>query len=294
MIVEGRICDATDKEDIIGATVRLLSLPDSALISASQAYRRIVRDNDENVTSDFSITLPSRKTGYLLEITATGYTREIIPISPGEYGPRIRKIELPLIQLSPAARQLADVTVTSSRIKFFHRGDTVVFNADAFMVANGSMLDALVAQLPGVELKADGQIFYNGRYIESLLLDGKHFFNGNNQLMLENIGAYAVKDIKIYDKAGDASDFAGRLLGNDKQLVMDVKLKKEYSTGLIVNTEAGGGTHDRYLGRLFGMWFSADTRPLISGVIPDSSILKIHSCSGRARHARQKSNSTTI
>lgn len=264
-IIDGRVCDRNDKEDLVGATLRLLSLPDSALVSASSAYRRTVRHGEEEITSTFSIALPSRKSSYLLEITAPGYKKETVRFDPSSYGERVRRAELPLILLSPESRRLEEVTVSSSRIKFFHRGDTVVFNADAFRLANGSMLDALVGQLPGVELKSNGQILYNGKYIESLLLDGKHFFNGNNQLMLENIGAYAVKDIKIYDKSGDASDFAGRNLGNDRQLVMDVKLKKEYSTGLILNTEAGGGSSDRYLGRLFGMWFNSDTRLTVYG-----------------------------
>lgn len=259
-IVDGRVCDKNDKEDLVGATVRLLSLPDSAYVSASSAYRRTVRHGEEEITSAFTITLPSRKSSYLMEISATGYDKKFITFDPSTCGERVRRTELPLILLSPKSRELGEVTVTSSRIKFFHHGDTVVFNADAFQLANGSMLDALVSQLPGVELKSNGQILYNGKYVESLLLDGKHFFNGNNQLMLENIGAYAVKNVKIYDKAGDASEFAGRNLGNDKQLVMDVRLKKEYSTGLILNVEAGGGTHDRYLGRLFGMWFNSDTR----------------------------------
>ena len=260
LIIESRVCDKNDSEDVIGATVRLLSLPDSALVSASSAYNRKVRNGEEDITSNFTITIPSRQSDYLLEISATGYNKEFIKIIPSSYGRSVRKTELPIIMLSPKTRELEQLTVTSSRIKFFHHGDTVVFNADAFQLANGSMLDVLVSQLPGVELKSNGQILYNGKYIESLLLDGKHFFNGNNQLMLENIGAYAVKNIKIYDKSGDSSDFAGRDLGNDKQLVMDVKLKKEYATGLIINAEAGGGTHDRYLGRLFGMWFNSDTR----------------------------------
>lgn len=264
LVIQGRVCDQNDKEDLVGATVRLLSLPDSVYISASSAYRRTVRHGEEEITSDFILPLPSR-TPYLIEVSDLGYDKKYIRIDPSSYGKRIRRVELPLIMLNPKARGLGEVTVTSSRIKFFHRGDTVVFNADAFQLANGSMLDALVSQLPGVELKSNGQILYNGKYIESLLLDGKHFFNGNNQLMLENIGAYAVKDVKIYDKTGDASDFAGRNLGNDKQLVMDVKLKKEYSTGLIINAEAGGGTHDRYLGRLFGMWFNSDTRLTVYG-----------------------------
>ena len=263
--IEGRVCDQNDKEDLIGVTVRLLSLPDSAYVSASSAYRRTVRHGDEEITSAFTLTLPSRSSSYLIEVSALGYDKEIVRIDPSSYGERARRAELPLILLKPKSREIGEVTVTSSRIKFFHHGDTVVFNADAFHLANGSMLDALVSQLPGVELKSNGQILYNGKYIESLLLDGKHFFNGNNQLMLENIGAYAVKNVKIYDKAGEASDFAGRNLGNDKQLVMDVRLKKEYSTGLTVNAEAGGGTHDRYLGRLFGMWFNSDTRLTVYG-----------------------------
>lgn len=254
------MCDQNDKEDLIGATVRLLSLPDSASVSASSAYRRAVRHGEEEVTSAFTLTLPSRSSSWLIEVSALGYDKKFIKIDPSAYGERVRRVELPLILLSPKSRELGEVTATSSRIKFFHKGDTVVFNADAFQLANGSMLDALVSQLPGVELKSNGQILYNGEYIESLLLDGKHFFNGNNQLMLENIGAYTVKNVNIYDKAGDASEFAGRNLGNDKQLVMDVRLKKEYSTGLMLNAEAGGGTHDRYLGRLFGMWFNSDTR----------------------------------
>lgn len=263
-IFEGRVCDKDDKEDLIGATMRLLTLPDSGYVSASSAYRRSVRQGEE-ITSAFTITLPSRKSVYLLEVSATGYEKEFVRIEPMKFGERERRAELPLILLSRKSRELREMTVTSSRIKFFNHGDTVVFNADAFQLANGSMLDALVSQLPGVELKSNGQILYNGKYIESLLLDGKHFFNGNNQLMLENIGAYVVKNVQIYDKAGDGSDFAGRNLGNDKQLVMDVKLKKEYSTGLILNAEAGGGTDDRYLGRLFGMWFNSDSRLTVYG-----------------------------
>ncbi|MBD5187605.1 MAG: hypothetical protein HDS96_00580 [Bacteroidales bacterium] len=264
-IIESRVCDKNDNEDVVGATVRVLSLPDSAFVSASSAYSRRLRNGEEYITSDFRIVLPSRQSDYLIEVSATGYNKEFVKVSPSTYGRRMRKTELPIIMLKHKTQELNQVTVTSSRIKFFHQGDTVVFNADGFRLAEGSMLDALVSQLPGVELKSDGRILYNGKYVESLLLDGKHFFNGNNRLMLENIGAYTVKNIKIYDKSGDASDFAGREIGNDKQLVMDVKLKKEYSSGLILNAEAGGGTNDRYLGRLFGMWFNSDTRLTVYG-----------------------------
>lgn len=64
----------------------------------------------------------------------------------------------------------------ASKVKFYNRGDTLVYNADAFNLAEGSMLDALIQQLPDVELKDNGNIYVNGKYVEELLLNGKHFW----------------------------------------------------------------------------------------------------------------------
>ncbi len=153
-------------------------------------------------------------------------------------------------------KELETVTVTASKIMFYHKGDTLMYNADAFMLAEGSMLDALLEQLPGVEIRNNGVIYAQGRRIDNLLLNGKDLFNGNNELMLENLPAYTVKDIRVYQKTGHLSDLMGEKMAGDSRRVMDVKLKREYSMGWFVNAEAGAGTNDRYLGRLFGMWFS--------------------------------------
>ena len=163
------------------------------------------------------------------------------------------------IFLKRAPRQLKEVTVVSSKIKFYHKGDTLVYNADTFELAEGSMLDALIAQLPGAELSSNGQITVNGRFVESLLLNGKDFFDNNRNLMLENIAAYTVKDIKVYEGIKPKD----QLMNNkqaDKAFIMDVRLKKEYSIGWIINAQAGYGTNDRYLGRLFVNRFSSTLR----------------------------------
>ena len=152
-------------------------------------------------------------------------------------------------------KQLDEVTVTPSKVKFYYRGDTLIYNASAFVLAEGSMLDALIEQLPGAKIDKKGVITINGRKIDNLLLNGQDLFNGKRELMLQNIGAYTVKNIKVYDKSGRLSDLFGTKM-NDMSYVMDVKLKREYSQGFFANAEAGYGTHDRYLGKLFGMWFS--------------------------------------
>lgn len=149
--------------------------------------------------------------------------------------------------------------MTATKVKFYNKGDTLVFNADAFELAEGSMLDALVSQLPGVELKKNGQIYVNGRFVENLLLNGKDFFKGDNSIMLDNLGSYMVKDVAVYEKSSAMSEFAGRDV-EKKDFVMDVRLKKEYRRGWIANVEAGGGTNSRYLGRMFGMHYTDFSR----------------------------------
>ena len=84
-------------------------------------------------------------------------------------------------------QMLDQVVVKATKVKIAYKGDTVVFNADAFNMPEGSMLDALVKQLPGAELKDDGQIFVNSRKIDNLTLNGKDFFRGDNKVMLDNL-----------------------------------------------------------------------------------------------------------
>ena len=155
--------------------------------------------------------------------------------------------------------ELKGVTVVASKVKMVMKGDTIVYNADAFNLAEGNMLDALIARLPGAKLEKDGRIYVNGRFIQTLLVNGQEFFAGNPKLALENLPAYTVNKIKVYNKAGIKSRLMERNMG-DNTYVMDVRLKREYATGYMGDLEAGGGTQKRYKLRGFGMKFSDKER----------------------------------
>lgn len=189
---------------------------------------------------------------YIIKLQHEGYDTQYVTFSVDKIRRREIERRLPTVYMKKEKiHTIEEVTVTATKVKLYYKGDTVVFNADAFQTAEGSTLNALVKQLPGVELKSNGQIFVNGRFVESLLLNGKDFFK-DNSIMLENLPTYSVKDIQVYEKKGDLSLFAGTDM-RDQRYVMDVKLKKQYNTGWMGNMDVGGALPDLYLGRLFVM-----------------------------------------
>lgn len=162
--------------------------------------------------------------------------------------------EVRLVKIMPT-RNLPEVTVRATKLKMVMRGDTIVYNADAFNLADGSMLDALISRLPGTTLTRDGQIFVRGKKVESLLVNGRDFFAGNPEVALQNLPAYIVNKVKVYNRSGWASRVTGSDKG-DKEIVMDVTLKREYAKNYIGNLEGGMGTAHRWIGRGLALKFS--------------------------------------
>ena len=180
---------------------------------------------------------------------------------------RNRQIDLPVILMKRKVMKeitLKEAVIRPTRIKMVQRGDTIVYDAMAFNLPRGSMLDDLVRELPGAELKPNGEIFVNGKKVDYLVLNSREFFRGNNQVMLRNLPYYTVKDIKVYNRTTDFSAYLGREAEN-KDFVMDVQLKKIYRQGYLGNVEAGYGTYDRYMGRAFALRFTDNSRITLYG-----------------------------
>lgn len=209
---------------------------------------------------------------YIVRFTKDGYRPAYINI-PAPKLDKMRPDEWKMKEMSPVFMRraprdyrLGEASVTATRVVFCQRGDTLVYNADALALPEGSTLDALIRQLPGVELKEGGQIYVNGRYVEQLLLGGKDFFDSDRQLMLDNLPSFMVKNVEVYEKESELNRYIGRNV-EEKKLVMDVKLKKQYHIGTIANAEAGGGTEGRYMGRLFAMRFTPRSQLMLVGNI---------------------------
>lgn len=147
---------------------------------------------------------------------------------------------------------LDEVEVVGTRIQVAYRGDTIVYNASAFVLPEGSMLDVLVRKLPGAELKNNGDIYINGQKVDYLTLNGNDFFRGKNKIILDNLPYFTVKDIKVYHKEKNLAE-QYTTIGSKKDFVMDVNLKREYRHSQLVNAEIGAGSNNRWKSQLFSL-----------------------------------------
>ena len=223
-------------------------------------------------SSYYEFKVPAKNDDFILKATAEGYETTYLNYNLRHIA-RNSWFEVPRILMKKKQRSEDDVykevglngvVVTGTKVKLTYRGDTLVYNASAFNLPEGSMLDGLIRQMPGAELKDNGDIYINGKKVDYLTLNGKDFFKGQNKVMLDNLPYYTVKELKVFDKSTKQSE----LIGHDvekKDYVMDVQLKREYNRGYMANVEGGLGTDNRYLARLFGLYYDDHSRVSVFG-----------------------------
>ena len=236
---------------------------DSTMIKDS-LYCISYKDRHGNLTAYLYQTsfAPQENKTYFIRAVKGGYGDVWMPFTVTDKG---KNVNLPAIKMRRMMEKaLEEVVVKATKVKMFYKGDTLVYDATAFKMSQGSMLDALIRQMPGVTMNDAGEIFVNGRKVDELMLNSRSFFKGDRKVMLENLPYYTVKDIKVYDRQSDMSRALGYDVGG-KSYVMDVNMKQEYNRGYIANVEGALGTKDRWLARAFLLGFTDHWRFTLLG-----------------------------
>ncbi len=250
----GHVRDTFTKHGVLGAKIYMQD--ENGVVLDSMTTWRPNNDRDDAVYR-FEVPIVQRSYRFVAEhpdyeTTTIDYTLR--------YAARNDFFDLPHTFMKKRDVQLNggdlnEVVITATKVQMVYRGDTLVYNADAFNVPEGSMLDALIRQMPGVELHENGEIYVHGRKVDFLTLNGNDFFRGKNKVMLDNLPYYTVKNIEVYEKQTEKSEWLG-VADAPKDFVMDVVLKREYRKGYLANLQAGAGTEDRYAAKAFGQRYT--------------------------------------
>ncbi|MBQ9640331.1 MAG: TonB-dependent receptor [Bacteroidaceae bacterium] len=153
------------------------------------------------------------------------------------------------VLLTPSNIELKGAVVTGQLKEVEVKEDTIIFNADAFKVPEGSVLEELIRKLPGAEVGDDGTVKINGKTVKKILVEGKEFFGNDKNMSMKNLPTEIVDKIKSYDRQSDFSRITG-IDDGEEETVIDIGIKKGMKQGWFGNVDLSYGTKDRFAERL--------------------------------------------
>ena len=241
----GRVADAEGGDGLAKATVQLFALTRGR--SEDAADTTFVSGTFTDAQGHFAIGVVKSGT-FLLRFTYLGYKplERTLTLTKG------RAQALGTVRMETDAVVLGEAVVTANVPKMVIKDDTVVYNADAFRVPEGSVIEALVEVLPGAKIDDDGKITINGKNVKRFKMDGRDFMTGNNDAVMKNLPSYIIDKVKAYDEKSDLSRLTGVDDGND-DFVLEFTTKRSARRGLQANPDIGYGTDGRYGIRLTAM-----------------------------------------
>ncbi len=246
LLFSGTIFSYAQKGSIIGI------LLDSASTKTTLNYATIsvFKGTDTTLTtyklSDdkgvFRIANLELNTKYRLVINAWMYNigRKELTLTTDE-----PNINLGNILLSEKRNNLNEVVIMSERPPVIVRKDTIEFNAESFKTLPSAVVEDLLKKLPGVTVAADGSIQVNGKEVSKILVDGKEFFGGDQQIATKNLPANIIDKIQVSDDK-EAKRRDPDLLAVNTPQVINLKLKKAIKQGAFGKFYGGGGLNERY------------------------------------------------
>ena len=118
--------------------------------------------------------------------------------------------------------ELKEVVVTAKKIR--QSGDTISYAASSYISKNDKTLEDLLRKMPGIEVKSDGQIIYNGQWINEFYIEGLDMLGSNYGVATKNIDAHDIGTVQILEDHQDVKMLQGVRRGAAP--AMNIRLKQ--------------------------------------------------------------------
>lgn len=241
----GRVLDSQSAEPLVRATVQLLKADTTSLVTGA-VTTNVGGFDVKNVTPG----------NYVAKVSYVGYHNFFRSVSVDA---KTGEMNLGTVMLVPSSVMLQAATVTGVMKQMEVKEDTLIFNADAFKVPEGSVLEDLIRKLPGAEVGTDGTVKINGKTVNKILVEGKEFFGNDKSMSMKNLPSEIVDKVKSYDKQSERARLTG-VDDGEEETVIDLTIKKGMKKGWFGHLDAAGGTKDRYSGRAMLNRFAEGTQ----------------------------------
>ena len=232
VLVSGKVLDANEKLPVDYASVVLLKAADST--SAGFTF------SEDDGGYHFKNIEPG---SYVIQVFHTGFklVSKAVTVASTD-------VVVGTLYLEASAERLSTALIEAKAIPVVIRGDTLVYNPNAFKTKNNATVEDLLKKLPGVQVAKDGTVTTQGEQVIKVLVNGNEFFGNDPTKATQNIDAESLEKVEIIDKKSDDAEFSGVDDGS-REKVINLVLKEDANKGYFGKLEVGGGTEETYLAK---------------------------------------------
>ena len=233
--VTGRVLDSESAEALSYSTVQIMKNDSTSMVGGAVT----------NVNGYYTVkNIPPGQ--YVMKVSYIGYHNFFRQL---EVKDGATEVNGGTVLLTPNSVMLQEAVITGTLRQVEVKEDTLIFNADAFKVPEGSVLEELIKKIPGAEVSDDGTIKINGKTVSKILVEGKEFFSNDKSMAMKNLPANIVDRVKTYDKQSDMARMTG-IDDGEEETVLDLSIKKGMKNGWFGNADLAGGTKERFSEKL--------------------------------------------
>ena len=205
---------------------------------------------------DFRLVIPEGKVPSTLNVNYMGYEKVILPFAEVKDGMTITMKE--------GGFKLKEVKVKSQRIT--SSNDTLTYSVAGFKQGQDRSIADVIAKMPGVEVKKDGTIEYQGKPINKFYVEGLDLMGSQYGVANKNISADKVESVQVLQNHEPVKSLRG--VSFSDQAAINLVLKEEAKSVWAGTADIGLGYGEEteealYDCRLLGMRFNKHFQTLM-------------------------------
>lgn len=225
--VSGRLIDAEVEMEMPGVNVvATLLAPDSTEVGTAT-----------DLNGSFSLRLQPGT--YNLRASFVGYHAIDQRLEVGN-----DPVDLGTLRMYADVYALDEAVVEATQDRVVLRGDTTVFNADAFAVNPDATAEDLISKMPGVVVQ-DGRVQAQGEDVRRVLIDGEEFFGDDATASLRNLPSEIIQEVEVFDRQSDQARFTGFDDGETEKTI-NIVTRPGMQTGQFGRVYGAVGPDERY------------------------------------------------
>jgi hypothetical protein len=242
--LKGKVVDGATKLPIESATVYLTAIKDSSVVDYTIT----------NKLGAFSFKIKKSDKPLALKIAYISYQdfkEDVTGLTTDK--------DFGTIELVEAVNALNEVVVKSEIPPIRVKKDTLEFNAASFKVGADANVEALLKQLPGVEITPEGKITVNGKEVNNILVNGKPFFGKDGKIATQNLPAEIIDKVQVVDTKTKAEEIAGEASSSQEKTI-NLTIQEDKNKGFFGKIVGGYGSDSRYESSLLLNYFKGEQK----------------------------------